>query len=237
MLGPRLDSQFCATRSASLAEGWWSRTVTGSGTVVPDGAVDLIWTPHRCPWVAGPDTVPRSVDLAPGTPVLGLRLRPGVARGVLRDGVDQAVNQLVPLSAVWPRSLVDELEESLDLAGSMGEAATRLAAALVAWIPDTWAPDIAVVDAMVRLRADLPLETKALSERQFRRRFVHEVGYGPTFYRRVVRLDRFSDLLAQDPDRTMAELASWAGYFDESHLSRDCLALAGSTPGELRAAL
>jgi len=33
-------------------------------TVVPDGAIDVMWAPGRRPWLAGPDTRPHPVSLA-----------------------------------------------------------------------------------------------------------------------------------------------------------------------------
>jgi AraC-like DNA-binding protein len=47
---------------------------------------------------------------------------------------------------------------------------------------------------------------------------------------RVLRLRRF---LAQAGPGALARAATEAGYADQAHLSRDCRALTGLTPGEL----
>lgn len=50
MLGPTLDGTI-GGRAAELVDGWWSRTITGHGTIVPDGAVDLMWATGQAPWI------------------------------------------------------------------------------------------------------------------------------------------------------------------------------------------
>lgn len=234
VLGPPLDGEWYEGPVATLVEGWWSTRVTEPGMVLPDGAIDVMWAPNQVPWLAGPDTVPRQVTMQPGATIVGLRLHPGGGQALLGDGVDQAVNQRVPLDALWPLTSVEELGESLHAVDSAAEVAACLAAAIVTRVPNAWTPDPLVVQALTDLVADNPLDYWGLSERQFRRRFVSAIGYGPSFARRLVRFERFVAGLELPYNRTLAEIGSWAGYFDESHLSRDCLALTGLTPGQLR---
>ena len=78
-------------------------------------------------------------------------------------------------------------------------------------------------------------DVSGLSTRQLRRRFDHAVGYGPAFYARVARLQRFATLALRWPERGLAELAASAGYTDQSHLGRDTRDIAGRTPAELAA--
>ena len=62
---------------------WEQRTTDAfEQRVVPDGCVDLIWSGDRLT-IAGPDTRARLVALAPGTRIVGVRLRPGIAGEVL----------------------------------------------------------------------------------------------------------------------------------------------------------
>lgn len=67
------------------------------------------------------------------------------------------------------------------------------------------------------------------SERQARRLFTLAVGYGPATYRRILRLQRAIALAPATA--TLAELAVAAGYSDQPHLTRECRALTGLTPG------
>jgi AraC-like DNA-binding protein len=71
-----------------------------------------------------------------------------------------------------------------------------------------------------------------LSERQLRRRFHAAAGYGPKTLQRVLRFRRF--LAGGEPD--LARAALDAGYADQSHLTRECVRLAGRTPTALLAA-
>jgi transcriptional regulator GlxA family with amidase domain len=71
-----------------------------------------------------------------------------------------------------------------------------------------------------------------LSERQFRRRFVAAVGYGPSTLAGVLRLGRAMRLCAAA--RPAADVAFAVGYADQPHMTREMRRLAGVTPGELR---
>jgi hypothetical protein len=66
----------------------WSQVIGGGATVyrhrvLPDGCADLVWIGEAPAVVAGPATGPVIVPLAPRTIVVGVRLRPGAAPGVL----------------------------------------------------------------------------------------------------------------------------------------------------------
>jgi transcriptional regulator GlxA family with amidase domain len=73
-----------------------------------------------------------------------------------------------------------------------------------------------------------------VSERQLERLFQERLGVSPKHFARVVRLEHTLRVLPAHRG-TQAELAADCGYADESHLLRDFQALAGATPGELRA--
>lgn len=221
----------------ALVEGWWSSTTSGSGTVVPDGAVDLVWVGDRPPFVAGPDVEPRAVELPAGLTVIGLRLRTGVAPALLGQGLDRIIGDRVGLGQVCSRSELDRLDDAVGRAGVGHPAAVSgaLAGAVQRLVPSGWRPDHEVEAAIATLRAGGPVEPIDVGPRQLRRRFAAAVGYGPALYRRIARLDRFTDLLERHPDRGLAELAFLAGYHDQAHLGRDCRRLLAATPGQLRA--
>ncbi|MBN9741979.1 AraC family transcriptional regulator [Amycolatopsis sp. A1MSW2902] len=77
--------------------------------------------------------------------------------------------------------------------------------------------------------SDWPPAQPSRSERQARRLFTLAVGYGPATYRRILRLQRAIALAPATA--TLAELAVAAGYSDQPHLTRECRALTGLTPG------
>ncbi len=74
------------------------------------------------------------------------------------------------------------------------------------------------------------------SRRRVTERFRRELGVSPKAYARLVRFEHASALLAEPrTDRTIADVAMAAGNYDQSHLTRDFVALAGMTPGTFAA--
>ena len=73
-----------------------------------------------------------------------------------------------------------------------------------------------------------------VSERHLRRRATAELGYGPKTFARIVRFQRALALLraGQPAGRRWRPTA---GYADQPHLTREVTALAGRTPGAVRA--
>jgi AraC-like DNA-binding protein len=78
-------------------------------------------------------------------------------------------------------------------------------------------------------------EHVGLSARRFTRLFTLEVGLTPKLYARVKRFERVLRLMSCSDE--WSELAQRCGYFDQSHLIRDCRAMSGFAPTELAARL
>ena len=199
--------------------------------------MDIIWDGKRL-FVAGPDTVPNRT-VGGGRYAVGVRFRPGTAPLFLGVAADELRDQRVDLECFWndAGAVADRLAGCLTLR----DAAVVLEGSVVRRLPDLKEPD-AVVEAAQRLwrrgaaRADIAglADGAAMSERQLRRRFVQNVGYGPRLLHRVLRLQAFLDLCTCSVEG-LAELAFRAGYADQAHLSRETRDLAGRTPAELRA--
>jgi len=74
------------------------------------------------------------------------------------------------------------------------------------------------------------------SRRYVTERFRRQLGVSPKAYARLLRFEHASALLSEKPpSRTLADVAMEAGYYDQSHLTRDFVALAGMTPGDVAA--
>ena len=78
-------------------------------------------------------------------------------------------------------------------------------------------------------------EHVGLSARRFTRLFSLEVGLTPKVYARIQRLRRVLDCMRQSIGSDWTEAAQRCGYFDQSHLIRECRSLSGFTPTELAA--
>jgi AraC-like DNA-binding protein len=75
-------------------------------------------------------------------------------------------------------------------------------------------------------------ERVGLSTRRFTRLFSMEIGLTPKLYARVTRFQRMLELM-REPAADWSQLAQQCGYFDQSHLIRDCKSMSGFTPCEL----
>jgi AraC-like DNA-binding protein len=194
--------------------------------VIPDGCVDLIWLADRELVIAGADTGPRVVDLPAGTLSSGIRLRPGVAGGLLSPPASELRDRHVPAPLVWGEDTAP-LEDAM--AGA--DPAHRLELLAEAVARRHAAPDPLVLGAARRLAApgarvagvaaDL-----GLSERQLHRRMLAAVGYGPKVLARVVRLRRLVALA----DESLARRALEAGYASQAHMTDEVRRLTGLTP-------
>jgi AraC-like DNA-binding protein len=212
--------------SPVVACTWEQVTTPGlEQRVVPDACVDLIWSGEQLR-IAGPDTTARMVKLAPGSRLVGVRLRPGaagVAFGLpaseLRDASPEAADVLGRDTAA---ALVDELA-----AGADPHLLLRRALVLRGMAePDPLVR--AAVTALGRPRARVAEVAGELgvSGRQLQRRVGEAVGYGPKMLARVLRFRRLQ-ALGRAP---LAELALDAGYADQAHMTAEVTRLAGISP-------
>jgi AraC-like DNA-binding protein len=211
----------------------WSRTSSGapgSGRVLPDGCMDLIWCDGLL--VAGPDTHAHVGDEEAGASWTGLRFGPGLGPVVFGLPACEMRDRRVPLDALWPadevRRLAERVAEAADRGGvleSVAEARLRTAPP-----PDPWCRE--VVAALRRGNGVAAVaRATALSERQLHRRSLEAFGYGPKTLARVLRMERALRLARDGVPFT--RVAAAAGYADQSHLARDVKALAGVPLSEL----
>jgi AraC-like DNA-binding protein len=214
---------------SAIACSWLRRGDGGSVRVLPDTCTDIVWRPGAGAVIAGPDSEAWISRTRPGELIVGARLLPGAGGAAFGIPLAELRNERVPVDLLGldPR---DELSGELD---PQDAPATIAAIALrrVAEGP----PDPAVQAAVVRLldprqRVDQLANALGFSERQLHRRFLAAVGYGPKMLQRVLRLRRF---LAAARFDGLAAAAADAGYADQAHLTRECRALTGLTPGQL----
>lgn len=169
--------------------------------------------------------------------VVSVGLTPGGVRGLLGVPMGELAGAAVRLSDV--------------LGGRAGELAERLAAApgwasrfvlleemLAGWVGTAELPS-GVTRAWWRLqRPDPPAVGELAAElgtgrRRLERDFRREVGLAPGAVARVARFQRAVRRLSRG--EPLAGVAASSGYAHQSHLTRETRAMAGVTPGELRA--
>jgi AraC-like DNA-binding protein len=223
---------------------WTSVVATGDPTLVlPDGCIDLIWQQGHGAFVAGPDTGPASSALPAGTVLAGVRLRPGAGGPAIGLPLTELRDQRVDVA-----ELRGELAARLPGDLSPGRALSQLIAATTGMAAQG-PPDRLVSEAARRLANSVTREgggaergwgtgelarDLGVSERQFRRRCLDTVGYGPKTLQRVLRFRRFvSRLDAAEGRLDLAMVAAETGYADQAHLTRESVRLAGLPPAAL----
>jgi AraC-like DNA-binding protein len=209
----------------------------GMAAVMPDGCTDLIWQCGQGAFVAGPDTKPAPTDLEPGTILVGVRFWPGAGGPALGSCLADLRDLRVDVADVMP-AVAGRLAADLAPEAAL-DTMTALSAELVTAAP----PDKLVLTATGLLASEATSVTSlatalAVSERQLRRRFEVAVGYGPKTTQRILRFRRALDrLTSASAAGDLADLARWAGYADQAHLTRETTRLAGQPPGALARSL
>jgi AraC-like DNA-binding protein len=220
---------------ARFAECLW-RVESGDAAVaypvLPDGCLDIVFWAEGGLRAVGTMTTRLEVNLVPGTPVVGLRFRPGMAGRFLRIPADELTDRWAPLEDLWG-SRGRELRRRLEDTASPGGALRLLGGSLP--VPEP-GPDAfsGALQCLVAAEGDARLEDLAaaanLSLRQFRRRCLEQTGLTPKHLCRVLRFQRALRLLRHAPQRGWAHLAAECGYYDQAHLIRDFREFAGRSP-------
>lgn len=235
-------AQPSADLAGVLACGW-DATVLGQHDLVPDGCIELLWIEERGLRVCGPDTTGWSFTLPGGTETSGLRFRPGAVGRIFGAPAGALVDQQVPVGDLLGRTAEAELDDAVSSASDGPGRLRTLERFLRGRLRDAEADPMAHAAALLGRIPD-PIgrlgdvaSHLGVSPRNFRRRFAESVGYGPAFFTRIVRLQRFVGEATQRPDDPLVALAADTGYADQAHLSRDCRELAGMAPRALRTVL
>jgi AraC-like DNA-binding protein len=205
-------------------------------------AAGAVPTPAAC--VTGIFSGPAVVQ-APRRPcrVLGVRLRPAGAWALLAHPLCQLAELTADLGDLLGPA-AGELAERCHDAGSGIERVRRA----VAWLGrQLRRPDARVVDPAVHWVARRIADTggsrpiaalraeAGLTDGRLISLFRQQVGVTPKRLARVHRFDRALTLLSRE-DKSLADVAQRAGYFDQPHMNAEFREMAGLTPREFLAA-
>lgn len=201
--------------------------------LLPDGCVDLVWDGARLV-VFGAREASAQVEVRAAARPVGVRLRPGVAGGALGRRADELPAAGIALAELWG-ARARRWERRLAAADLSGRR--ELLEGLIA--TEGRDPDPLVLAAVRLIRSGSSVhgaaDAIALSPRALQRRFRAAAGLAPKTFSRVLRLQAFLALLGplSNGERALAGVAADCGYADQPHLSRECRALTGDTPGGL----
>ena len=220
----------------------WTQTVSEHSTSfthrkAPNGSVELVCAIGSMPRILGPQTGRIEEALAPGSTIVGVRLRPEAAPSVLGLPSSALVDLVLGADELWG-DRGDALGERIAAASSAQAAAVQLERTVAERLAGATAPDALVAEGVRRLmsgrRADVASMASSLfiSERQLRRRFEAATGLAPTTLHRILRFQRFLALAwtCERPSTQVTRLAVEAGFVDHAHLSREAARLEGRSP-------
>ncbi|MFJ8228670.1 helix-turn-helix domain-containing protein [Streptomyces sp. NPDC094448] len=200
--------------------------------VLPDGCMDLLWTPGRL-FVAGPDTRAQPPQGGPGDRFAGIRFAPGTAPAVLGVPAYELRDRRVELADLWgaagARRLTERVDAAADPPAELESVALETAARRAA---EGVRPDPLLTRVAGLLDGGAPVAAAAdevgLGARTLHRRALDAFGYGPKTLARVLRLQRALALVGRGAPYACAAAA--AGYADQAHFAREMRALSGMTP-------
>lgn len=222
---------------------FWTQAIVDSQEyahpVLPDACIDIVFINKEPPIVVGPWTKPFIARLAAGTRIIGARLRPGYASSVLGIPASELLNRSIPLRSLWDSR---RTEPFAHVSHEQSPTASRLALsqALAGCLASVGPPDDIVIASMRWLakrpsgRVKQLSKWTGMSERQIHRRFSAALGYGPKMFESVLRLQRFLRLSDRSSDsQTLADMATFVGYADQPHLTREVRRFTGRPPTAL----
>lgn len=236
----RLPAPSAASHVSSI---WIQRITAGMPSyrhrTVPNGCVELTYElGAEDVAVIGPQRGP-IVDLrVPGATVVGVRFHPGAAPDALGVPAFELSGHTVELTSIWGKR-ASTLAERLAEADSATNVTELIESEITAPLAGRRVRDPVAAATLDALRREPSIDMRRIaadlfvSDRQLRRRCRTAFGYSAKTMQRVVRFQRFLALSSWNPRETeggVGRLAWAAGYADQPHLTRECVALTGLPP-------
>lgn len=195
----------------------------------PDGALR-----HDGAVVSGAYTRSFVVDTRAHASLVGVHFRPGGERAFLGARADELTDRHVGLAALWSPVAADRLRDALCSATTAAQRFAILQRTLVHHlVPSLAARGCAgALLAQPQARVGEVARRCGRSHRGFIAAFSAEVGLTPKLFQRIRRFQQALALADGGGKPDWAQLALACGYFDQSHLIRDFVQLAGVTPAE-----
>jgi AraC-like DNA-binding protein len=176
------------------------------------------------------------IDTVEHALMMGVHFKPGGAWPFFAVRADELTDRHVDVESLWGSRAV-ELRERLCSATTHQQRFRLLETALLGRLQRFFQPRSAVQVALEQFErggtkvADVA-GSVGLSHRSFIEQFAAEVGMTPKLFCRVRRFQKLLAASERAGAPHWAQLALQCGYFDQSHLIRDCLAFSGFAPGE-----
>jgi AraC-like DNA-binding protein len=211
-------------------------TIFISGTSLSHSGAD--WEETPAAFIGGPYSRPVRYQALPGTVFVTGLLQPGQVPRLFGIPQDRLTDQRWPLE-----ELVGEREAAKLIADVRRQLSPRdWTKTISAWLHARSSsrgmsrlllPSPMMLTTLMREPREL-MKQHDLSLRQLERRFVASYGLPQRSMGRMVRfVHALAAVMSSDRSGELTRLAHDCGYFDQAHMTRDFLALAGSPPTRL----
>jgi len=190
--------------------------------------------------VMGPRTRALYHAGTPGPSCLKVRIQPGRAQLLLGRSVPDLVDRLIPLSDLWGEPAKPLTQMLSGLGSDLTAILERLEDVLLGHLSTRTPGDLSrsnlvhsatsVLSASGGRRPEYVRVTARrlnISERHLRDLFAEAVGVSPKHF---ARIDRVRTVLLRGRHAHLAQVATEAGYYDQSHMTADFRRIMGTSP-------
>ena len=227
----------------------------GHECIVPTGTLELVVNLHEDEFrvydlrdlmscrrfsgamVSGAYRAPFVIDTREHAAIVGVHFRPAGAAAFFGVPPGELSDTHVDLASLWGKRAA-LLRERLSAAPDTEQRFEILNTALLESFSPPRERHRAVRLALRRLDQGATVgqvcDRVGMSRRRLIEVFTSEVGMTPKLFARIRRFQRAFGQAQQPTVPSWSELAFECGYFDQSHLIRDFLAFAGTSPAELQ---
>jgi AraC-like DNA-binding protein len=242
-----------------FVRAYWALQGSGGGSppqpVLPDGSSELVvhrlhaFHRHTAHGIAlqpqrllvGQMRAPVVLEAGGDADVVGIRFRAHGAFALLECPQDLSADDIPEVDALG-LSWLSQATRRAQSADTSPAALRLLEEALLQRLPRRTRrvdPRVAaVVGAIERAAGDLRIEEAAAqagtSRRHLERLFIEQVGLGPKTLARLRRFQFAAARVVGEPAAALASVSGDSGYFDQSHMIRDFMTFAGTSPDDLR---
>lgn len=190
--------------------------------------------PRAC--VIGGITQPLILRLGRTITAVGVVMPPSMTTPVFGVAASALVDQLVPLSDLWPHDVTDRLTEAAICLEP--RVALRMIGAEVLGRAQSYSSPVAVGDTASHLLQSrggrVSIEALAamsgVDRRQFGREFHASTGMSPKFFARITRFQSLVQSLLSTDVARWASVATAKGFCDQAHMINEFRSFTGSPP-------
>lgn len=178
----------------------------------------------------------RIMDYAPGTTTLLVIFREGGVAPFVKEPLHELFNMSLSLDHLIARQQIMDVEDRLAIAKNNLQRIVIVEQFLLSHLKPTLndQPMNHAVQRIQKMNGLLNMKSLAsdvnMSQDAFEKRFRRVIGTSPKQFSSIVRLRNV--IAHYSPDRTFADMAYDAGYFDQSHFTKDFKSFTGRTPNE-----